>query len=435
MITLSCKLVLYQFQKYKISLEVIIMEHDTKRINLRKIKEELKRRLIVMRYSEVTINHYMMVIGWLEKFLEGYGEEYYSQEMGQRFIAEYRLQGNHAPTLFQCAKTAIRRIDEVIENKSFTPCFRETAEKCPPRFFDWYSKYIEHLENRKYSKSTITTRRRYAGQLLGRLPETVLSLGDLTATDLYNTFTQHEWPSVSLSTARCLFAYLFKNGVTEADMSVCVPRPRRPRSLPSIYSAYEVTRLLSSVDCNTSMGKRDYAILMLASHLGLRSSDIVNLSFSDIDHVSKSIEIVQVKSERPITLVMNSDVEDAITDYIQNGRPQSSSDKIFIGTQAPYAPISAGSGYAVVRRYFDIAGIAAQGRRRGPHALRASFATALVGQGVPYAVVQEALGHEDPESAKHYVRVDVRRLRSCALDVPKPIGAFAMMLNDLEGVL
>ena len=54
---------------------------------------------------------------------------------------------------------------------------------------------------------------------------------------------------------------------------------------------------------------------------------------------------------------------------------------------------------------------------------------------IPYAVVQEALGHEDPESAKYYVRVDIRRLRMCALDVPKPTGAFAVMLGDLEGVL
>jgi hypothetical protein len=63
-----------------------------------------------------------------------------------------------------------------------------------------------------------------------------------------------------------------------------------------------------------------------------------------------------------------------------------------------------------------------------------------VAKGVPYVVVQEALGHEDRESAKYYVRLDVRRLRMCALDVPKPIGAFAVMLEpnvraDLEGAL
>jgi integrase len=177
------------------------------------------------------------------------------------------------------------------------------------------------------------------------------------------------------------------------------------------------------------LGKRDYAILILAAYLGLRSSDIVGLSFKDIDYTAKTIAIIQVKTGRPLPLVMNSEVEEAVTDYIQNSRPQSSSDKVFLSSQAPFSPLSAGTGYAVAQKHFNLAGIAAQGRKRGTHALRASYATALVSQGIPYAVVQEALGHEDQESAKYYVRVDVRRLRMCALDVPKPIGAFAVMLE------
>jgi site-specific recombinase XerD len=215
--------------------------------------------------------------------------------------------------------------------------------------------------------------------------------------------------------------------------------------LPSIYSGDEVKRLLSSVDRASASGKRDYAVLLLASHLGMRSSDIVGLSFKDIDYTAKTIKIIQVKTARPLTLIMNGEVEEAIADYIQNGRPHSSSDKIFLCSRAPYSPITAACGYAITRRYFDHAGIAAQGRRRGAHALRASYATALVSKGVPYTVVKEALGHEDQESAKYYVRIDVRRLRMCALDVPKPMGAFAVMLEpdvrrtlgsgDPEGVL
>jgi len=404
--------------------------------NLNRIQEELKRRLTVMRYSDVSIRHYMQIFGWIRDFLEGYGETGYSKEMGQKFIAEYRLQYNYAPSLFRCAKTVVRRIDDISENKQFTPCFHESKlVKCPPQFIEWFEKYLESLVKRGLSKSTITTRRRYAGQLLGRLPASVSTLKDIKAADLYSTFAKHEWPTVSFSTARSLLTFLFEKGITKADMSVCVPNPRRPRPLPSVYTGDEIARLISSVDRTSSMGKRDYAVIMLAAHLGLRSSDIVNLSFKEIDRATKTIETVQVKTNRPITLVMNSDVEEAIDDYIHNGRPDSSSEKLFLGSRAPYAPITAALGYEIVRRYFNFAGIAAQGRRRGPHALRASFATALIGKGVPYAVIQEALGHEDPDSANHYVRVDVKRLRICALDVPKPTGTFAVMLNDLEGVL
>jgi len=403
--------------------------------NLSRIKTELERRLIVMRYSNVTAGAYMRIFGWVEDFLKGYGETSYSKEMGKRFILEYSLQSKHTPSQFKHARTLIRRLDEIMENKLFTPCFRKSQMECPARFINWRDKYLAHLEKRGYRESTITSRKMYAGRLLARIPDTVLPLEELIAVDMYQVFTQYEWPSVGFVTARSLLAFLFDCGVTKTDLTPCVPNPARPRTLPSVYSGDEVARLLSSVERTTSLGKRDYAILILAAHLGLRSSDIVNLAFKDIDYTAKTIQVLQVKTARALKLVMNSDVEEALTDNIQNGRTLSSSEKIFLGSQAPYSPLTAGSGYAVAHKYFNLAGIASQGRKRGTHALRASYATALVAGGIPYAVVQEALGHEDPESAKYYVRVDIRRLKICALNVPKPTGAFAVMLGDLEGVL
>ena len=410
-----------------------------KQSNLNRLKSELERRLIVLRYSKEATNSYKRIFSWVEDYLNKYGETNYTKELGQRFLQEYPLQVRHSQSQFKNARTLIRRLDETLENKMFTPCFRETKMECPCRFLGLHEKYLECLIKRGYSKSTIASRKMYSGRLLGRLPETILVLESLNASVIYDVFAKYKWPSVGLLAVRDILSFLFEKSITKTDLSLCVPRPRRPRSLPSVYSGNEVERLLSSVDRTTSLGKRDYAILLLAAHLGLRSSDIVGLSFKDIDFKAKTIEVIQSKTERLITLVMNSNVEEAIIDYISNGRPQpqleSSSDRIFLGSQAPFAPLTAGAGYVVARKYFYLAGIAAHGRRRGTHALRASYATALVAKGIPYAVVQEALGHEDPESAKYYVRIDVKRLRMCALDVPKPIGAFAVMLGDLEGVL
>ena len=63
--------------------------------------------------------------------------------------------------------------------------------------------------------------------------------------------------------------------------------------------------------------------------------------------------------------------------------------------------------------------------------MRASYATAIIAKGLPYSVAQKALGHNSPESMKHYARVDIPRLKEFAIDVPKPSGAFADSLNDL----
>jgi site-specific recombinase XerD len=294
-------------------------------------------------------------------YLKGYGEANYTKELGQRFIAEYSLQSNHTPSQYQTARTLVRRLDEILENKMFTPCFRDTKWQCPPRFTDYRDKYLEDMRKRGLRETTIRSRELYVGRLFSRLPNTIGTLGELTAADLYRVFTQYEWPSTSFVMFKSLLIFLFESGVTKEDLSLCVPKPNRPKSLPSVYSGDEIEKLLSSVDRTVSIGKRDYAVLIIASHMGLRSSDIMNLSLTDINYEAGTIDIVQVKTSYPITLVMNDEVSEAIVDYIKNGRPQSSSDKIFLGTQAPYAPLTAASGHAIAHRYFSRAGISAQG--------------------------------------------------------------------------
>lgn len=272
--------------------------------------------------------------------------------------------------------------------------------------------------------------------LLGRLDGLgVTALAMLKAADLYEHFTKPGLKVCSLPSTRRFLGYLHDEGVIPADLSVCVPKIRIPRPLPSIYTRDEISRVLAAVDRSTAIGRRDYAILMLASKLGLRSSDITNLSIGNIDRESATISIIQKKTSRPLKLVLNPDVKETLDAYIDDGRPASSSDKVFLRHKAPFEPLRAGTCFEVAFRYFEEANIAPSGRRRGPHALRASYATSLINKGVPYSVVKEALGHDDPESIKHYARVDIRRLRTCALDVPMPTGSFAIMIGDLEGRL
>jgi site-specific recombinase XerD len=398
-------------------------------------RKEFERRLLVLRYSSKTIYQYLTYFSWLQEFIEGYGEKNYSKEFGQRFIAEYALQVHHALSCFSHVKIVIHRLNEILDGKSFAPRFCEPKPECPPQFSTYYELYCEHLNRLDFASSTIDNHKRHVGRLLRWLAEVVPSLISLTSADIYAVLTGHAPRTGFMTVTKRFLRYIFESNVTNLDLSGCIPKPRHPQPMPSVYSGEEVSRLLSSIDRSTSMGKRDYAILLLAAKLGLRSSDIVNLKLLDIDRDKKTISIIQVKTGKPLTLVLNTDIEEALNEYIRHGRPQSENEHVFLGTQAPYSPISAHAGYAITQRGFERAGIPAAGRRRGAHALRMSYATSLVTRGVPYAVVTEALGHNDPESAKYYVRVDVRRLRLCALNVPKPRGALAVNLMDMDGKL
>lgn len=77
------------------------------------------------------------------------------------------------------------------------------------------------------------------------------------------------------------------------------------------------------------MGKRDYAILLLAARLGLRASDIRNLKESDISWETNEIRITQVKTRNPLVLPLPRDVGWAIIDYYKNARPQNDVPELF----------------------------------------------------------------------------------------------------------
>jgi len=412
------------------------MKQQIRTGNIDEIGKEFERRLDAMRYAGSTKRIHLSVFGWIKDSLENYDEEDYTVEAGKRFIDDFLLQSQHRPSYYNAAKAAVGHLNAILEGRSFTAKFLVPSPECPERFRQYKDGYLKHLKKKGLKDCTLVNHRRYAVYLLVRLDEQkVGSLETLKAFDLYEHFTRPGFKPCSLGVTRRFLGHLYDEGVTMSDLRACVPRLKRKKLLPSVYSRDEVSRVLASVDRSIAMGKRDYAVLVLASKLGLRSSDIMGLRIGDIDRKHAVISIVQKKTGRPLKLVLNRDVQEAIDDYIDNGRPSSSSDKVFLRTNAPFEPMCDSAGYSIANKYFDMANIESVGRRRGPQALRASYATSLVNKGIPYPIVREALGHVDPESISHYARIDIRRLRICALKVPRPTGSFAAILGDLEGRL
>ena len=77
---------------------------------------------------------------------------------------------------------------------------------------------------------------------------------------------------------RAFLRFLSINGITEGDLSALVPRSKRPTTIPATYSEEEIHRFEIAIDRSNAIGKRDYAMLLLATRLGMRSGDIAKLS-------------------------------------------------------------------------------------------------------------------------------------------------------------
>lgn len=218
---------------------------------------------------------------------------------------------------------------------------------------------------------------------------------------------------------RLFLSYLKEKLSLPSDFNPVLDKPaqRKKRILPC-FTHEEVEVILSKINRDTRMGKRDYAIIFLASHTGLRAIDIANLKLTDLNWDNDTIQIVQRKTGRSLILPLEADTGNAIVEYILGGRPESDSDYVFLRTIAPFQKLSdVRSVGNILEKYRRMAGI---NKRAGDgisfHALRRSIGTWMLESEVPLTTISQVLGHKEQDSTKQYLSADHQRLAACALD-------------------
>ena len=205
----------------------------------------------------------------------------------------------------------------------------------------------------------------------------------------------------------------------------------RNEKIPSFFTAEEISVIEKSAERNSGTEKRNYAMLLLASRLGLRASDIAGLKFNSIDWEKNEINLTQYKTGNPLSFPLLSDVGNAIIDYLKNGRFHSASQHVFLTARPPYVPATNLMVCSAIRCIIMKSGVSVKNRHHGPHALRHSLAGRLLENNVPVHVISKTLGHERTETTMSYLRIDIKSLLKCSLPVPPVSDLFYM---QKEGV-
>ena len=175
----------------------------------------------------------------------------------------------------------------------------------------------------------------------------------------------------------------------------------------------EVAQVLSSINRETTIGKRDYAIILLAVVTGIRSVDITELTFDKIDWINGEIVVIQSKTNQSVALPLTTDVGQALQDYILNGRPRSTLPNIFLRTKSPFLQMGRTLPYQIYNGYRQKLGLP-----KSPfHGLRRAVGSNMVISGVPVTTVAQVLGHSSIEPTKQYISLDSVHLKECALDL------------------
>ena len=230
-----------------------------------------------------------------------------------------------------------------------------------------------------------------------------------------------------MSTLRGFMKYAFEKKRLPIDYSIKMPKCKtavQPK-LPSTYSKKEIDQLIESVDRSSASGKRNYAIILIAARLGLRASDICRLKFNSLHWDTSTIKIRQVKTSKELELPLLSDVGNAIIDYLKYGRPESEEPYVFLTARSPIEPLWSSNAIThIVQRAFTTAKMNIKDRKFGPHSLRHSLSLRMLEQHTTLPVISEVLGHQNTESTRYYLRIDLASMKQCILEVPPTKAGF-----------
>ena len=248
-----------------------------------------------------------------------------------------------------------------------------------------------------------------------------LHLGRMTAAEV-TEFVLAECASRSVGSAkyvvcglRALLRYLFVAGHIDAPLDAAVPAAAgwRLTGLPVTVGSVEVARLLVSCDRRTTFGRRDFAVLVVLSRLGLRAGEVAALELGDLDWRAGEL-VVRGKGRRSERLPLPVDVGEALAGWLRRGRPRCDATTVFTRVRAPHRELTSGGVSQIVRAACVRAGLPPV----QAHRLRHTAATGMLRGGASLLEVGQVLRHASVLSTAIYAKVDHDRLRGLALPWP-----------------
>ncbi|HEY6424630.1 MAG TPA: site-specific integrase [Pseudonocardiaceae bacterium] len=227
-----------------------------------------------------------------------------------------------------------------------------------------------------------------------------------------------------LCALRSFLRFAAGDGLVDSTALEAVPAAKSTKHarIPSVWEPADVAKILQGVDRGNPCGKRDYAIILMITRLGLRGVDVKRLRFADLDWPGNRLSVVQAKTGHRVQLPLLKDVGWAVIDYIRHGRPQADCPELFVRHTAPIGPFSEQDHlHQILVKHARVAHVPlGEERRHGMHSLRHTLATRLMEGGTPVEQIAEILGHQRVASTGAYLKSSLRLLAQCALDSDAP---------------
>ena len=393
---------------------------------------KLEQELYRLHYTKQSMKYYRRIWKRIATFFEKEGVDHFTEEVGMRFLEEqynfFELEkaGKLTQSIINVFRV-VRMLGDFQQHGSVLRRYYKQRELLQNNEFkELLQRYAGHCRQKDYSKVTQDHYRKNTELFLSFLEsQKIEQVADITAKHVsayINTLLGYTYKTVELHlcSLRSFLRYLHISELHPQDLAETIPplKTRKQNRIPSVWTPEHVTRLLGVIDRGNPAGKRDYAMILLAACLGLRTSDIKHLKLDNLKWRDNRIELIQSKTSRLLSLPLLPDVGWAIIDYLKNGRPKVESPYVFLRHLAPLEPFSDGDRLnQIVLKYMRLAKIpVSPQKKRGMHSLRHTLASRLLQENTPLPVISDILGHVSSDSTAVYLKVDVDMLRACALN-------------------
>ena len=213
-----------------------------------------------------------------------------------------------------------------------------------------------------------------------------------------------------LSSLRRFYGYLLREDQVRTDPTALIDSPKIGRPLPKSLTEEQVEKLLQAPDISARLGLRDRAMLETLYATGLRVSELVGLTLSQVS-LGQGVVRVIGKGDKERLVPLGEEAISWLNRYLAEGRPalvrRRSTDAVFATARG--APMTRQAFWHNLKRHARTAGIRSA---ISPHTLRHAFATHLMNHGADLRVVQMLLGHADLSTTQIYTHIARARLKS-----------------------
>lgn len=397
---------------------------------LTELLHDLEQEMLRLGYTNGSMQFYRRRWRQLLQFAQERDETFYSELLGIEFVKKHFgiFEKEFNQTLSQSKTQNLRIIrtigDFQLHHAILRRYFKHKEILTDPYFISISNRFKSYCSGKSYSKVTIGHYVKQSARFMDYLvSQNVTDCKEINLSLIHayiKTLAGYTYKTVeqNICSLRAFLRFLLEVEEIKTDFAAKMPmvQARKQTRIPSVWSADELKKLITAIDRGSPIGKRDYAIILLACCLGMRCTDIKYLKMENFHWEEKRLIFIQSKTKTPLSLPLTQEVGWAVIEYLKHGRPKIDSPYLFVKHVMPFDCFAEDNHlYQLIKQYMELAHLPTAKKKRGMHSLRHTLASILLEKDTPLFTISDILGHIDTDSTAVYLKVDVQKLKECAL--------------------